>query len=440
MAQIMQHGIVQPVARARRKLRHPQHTFYLKSVPFVLQPFFIAPVLPGETLKTLLMQARVVTDPIKNPLIGWWCEFYFFYVKLRDLYERDELTQMILNPSWSPTNVTTAQGGTTASIQDFYGGGAGQINYVELCRRRVIDEYFRDEGDTYNTAGTTVVEGGETVSLAAYNHNNVLDSLRTAAAATAVDVEVEGPDANSTIQASEIAIAMRTYEMLRAGGLSTMSFEDYLTMHGIRAPATELHRPELVRYVRDWSYPTNTIDPTNGTPRSAVSWSPSERADKDRFFNEPGFLFGIHLTRPKVYLSRQQGSFTSVMNDVLSWLPALMDADPQASFKKIADVAGPLGDVTDANGYWVDIKDLLMYGEQFVNVSNAATDQNYVPSPGLSLTRVSTAYPPSLAAIQDLFVDAAGGKYKVRCDGVVNLSIASSIRDTSPRGGTGEST
>lgn len=434
------HQIVQPLPRQQRKMRHPQHTFHLRTVPFVIQPCLIAPVLPGETLKSLLMQARVVTDPIKNPLIGWWCEFYFFYVKLRDLYERDELSQMVLNPSWSPTNVTTAQGGTTAKGEDYYAGGTGNINYVELCLRRVVDEYFRDEGMDYSTAGTTVVDGGFTHKLAAYNHNNVLDSLRTAAATTAVDVEVEGADANTTIQASEIAVAMRTYEMLRAGGLSSMTFEDYLTMHGIRAPQTELHRPELIRYVRDWSYPTNTIDPTNGTPRSAVSWSPSERADKDRFFNEPGFVFGVHVVRPKVYLRQQIGTFSSVMNNVLSWLPALMDADPQASFKNVLDNAGPLGDVADTGGYWVDIKDLLMYGEQFANFSLAATDANAVPSPATSLTRVSAQYPPSLAAIQELFVDAAGGKYYSRCDGVVNFSIASSIRDTSPRGGTGEST
>ena len=71
--------------RVGRKLRSPIHRFHLRHYPFQLQPFMLAPVIPGETMKNLLLQARVVTDPIKNGLIGWWQEYYFFYVKHRDL-------------------------------------------------------------------------------------------------------------------------------------------------------------------------------------------------------------------------------------------------------------------------------------------------------------------------------------------------------------------
>ena len=72
------------LAQQRRVTRRPQHTFQLRHRPWEIQPFMLAPVLPGETMQNLLLQARVVTDPIKNPLIGWWCEHYVFYVKHRD--------------------------------------------------------------------------------------------------------------------------------------------------------------------------------------------------------------------------------------------------------------------------------------------------------------------------------------------------------------------
>ena len=88
--------LVQETARQTRTMRSPKHTFNLVTRPWQIQPFMIAPVLPGETLKSLTMQARVVTDPVKSKLVGWWHETYFFYVKHRDLTFRDQMIAMHL--------------------------------------------------------------------------------------------------------------------------------------------------------------------------------------------------------------------------------------------------------------------------------------------------------------------------------------------------------
>ena len=96
------------VPRVGRKLRTPNHPFQLTHCPFAIQPFFIAPVLAGETMKNLLMQARVVTDPIKNGLVGWWIEYYFFYVKLTDLDERDTIMAALVDPTTSMSSLNTA--------------------------------------------------------------------------------------------------------------------------------------------------------------------------------------------------------------------------------------------------------------------------------------------------------------------------------------------
>lgn len=381
----------------QRTMRNPVHTFHLKTPPFALQPFMIAPVLPGETMKNLMLKARVVSDPIVNPLIGWWKEYYFFYVKHRDLYNRDDLINMVLDPAWDVSPVTTDLG-TTADVGMYYGGGAGMIHWSKACFRRVVDCYFRDEGQTY--ADNTIAFAGDigTRAIGSFVGNSWLDSAVQAAELTALDVDVDSADANTTVQASEVVTALRRYEQLLDSGLVQMSYEDYLRTYGIRPKPEELHIPELIRYSRSWTYPTNTIDPTNGTPRSAVSWSIAERADKDRQFREPGFIFGVTICRPKVYFSKQVGSIVEVMNDINSWLPALLRNDRNASFKLVADAVGPIGAISDdTGGWWVDIKDALLYGDQYLNFALTATDKNLVANPNAGVTPNGKRYVQALA-------------------------------------------
>ena len=85
MAQFNNQLSIQNSPRVNRKTRSPQHTWALKQRPFVITPFLLAPVLPGETFKTGVMQARCVSDPLStsrfSSIVGWWLEHYFFYVK-----------------------------------------------------------------------------------------------------------------------------------------------------------------------------------------------------------------------------------------------------------------------------------------------------------------------------------------------------------------------
>lgn len=410
-----------PIPRMGRVMRYPQHPFQLRTRPWTINPFFVAPVLPGETMKNLLLQSRVVTQPITNPLIGWWNEYFFFYVKHRDLDEREEFESMVLDPAWDPSSVE-ASGADPATY--FYGSG---INWVQKCLERICADdcaYFRNTGEAWDVA---TIDG---LPLASITGNTVWDSLVSDTdLGDLADVDVDA-NADDTITASEVDAAMRQYQLLVAGGLTDMTYNDYLRTYGVRPQREEAHIPELVRFVRQWQYPSNTIDPADGSPSSAVSWTIAERADKDRFFKEPGFLFGVTVTRPKVYLSGQKGSVTSLMGDVYSWLPAVLADDPRTSFKQAADgaAAGPLGDVTDAGGYWFDVKDLLLYGEQYVNFSVATAGANMValPTAGLQKRYVSEA------DTDGFFVsgDSAGG---VRQDGIVHLTIAGRQQDTSIR-------
>ena len=90
---------IQEIAKSHRIPRRPAHPFFVRHRPFQIQPFMIAPVLPGETLKAANLQVRAVTDPLKNRLTGWWLEHYLFYVPHQALTDVTTLEAMMLDPS-----------------------------------------------------------------------------------------------------------------------------------------------------------------------------------------------------------------------------------------------------------------------------------------------------------------------------------------------------
>ena len=394
-----------------RVARRPSHTFQLRQRPWVIQPFFIAPVLPGETMQKLTFQARVVTDPLKNRLLGWWAEYYFFYVKHRDLKEPLFETMMLdLDADLSSLEVA-------AKVATYHASTG--LDWVQLCLDRVVEEYFRDQDDA-------TAHNVDNMPLASINQANWLDSAQEASDVTALDVVVDDNEGTTDVTASQLDARMRAWEFARLNGLTDMDYEDYLATFGIKTDKVEEHVPELIRYIRKWQYPSNTIDPTDGSAASAVSWAIADEAAKKRFFREPGFLFGVCVMRPKVYLGKQAGSATQLLQDALSWLPRVMSDDPMTSAVNIPD-ATILGDVTDATGTWVDIKDLFLYGEQFINFALTATDAGLVALPTAGLEK---KYPAS-TDLDAMFAGAAPANL-IHSDGIVNLDIVGSLVDTTP--------
>lgn len=397
---------------ARRVARRPSYPFNIRSRPYQVVPFLLAPVLPGETLKNGMLQSRVVTDPVKSPFVGWHKEYYFFYCRLRDLAGAADFEEMMLDPKKDMSAYNSA-----ASVPYFHNGG---INWRKLALDKVIEHYFRIPDDPDLAAA---IDG---LPAASVDHQDVLDSaIRDADFVTPDDVNLDVNN-DGEITASEADKAMRMWEMARAMNLTAMDFDDYLRTFGIRIPPAESDKPELLRFIREWQYPTNTINPANGSPTTAVSWAIRDRIDKDRFFKEPGFILGVTVSRPKVYLGNHVGSFTSVMNDAFSWLPAIMRDDPYTSLRKLATTGSPLAGQTGE--YWVDLKDLFLYGEQFVNHSDTFVTKVPLPTPSLQKRYLTWAQ------LQPLFVDGAvGGTAQwIKEDGILNLHIEGALRDTTP--------
>lgn len=404
----------------QRRNRYPQHPFYVRHQAFEIQPFLLAPVLPGETMKNALFQSRAVTDPILDPLVGWWLEFYFFYVKHRDLVSADnnnlavDLQEMMLD-------VNKSMAAHDAAADNAYNhSNASKPNYVKHALIRVVEEYFRDEGEAWNDS----VNADSGLPVASIGTQSALQSAMAASEVTSADVAITvGVD--DQITASEIEAAQREYEFMRLQGITNMSYEDYLASYGIRTRQAEEHRPELLRFVREWTYPTNTIDPTNGTPRSACSWAITERISKPRLFREPGWILGLTVARPKVYLNRLRGLVAHEMDDAFSWLPAALMGEKSHSLKTFAAGTGPVPSATV--DYVIDMRDLFLYGEQFINLDQATVTMPQVNLPTAAFG--TTRYPPE-AQLDALFVAAANNK--VKQDGIVSLTIAGMQADLTP--------
>ena len=386
---------LRPVEKTGRVMRRPQHKFRVDHKPWELQAICLAPVLPGETLKNALLQARVVSDPLVAPLVGWWIEYYFFYVKHRQLASSADFVDMMLDPT-----ATLAAG--AASAPDYYNGKG--FNWLNEITDVVVREWFREEGES---ATAPVVRTGR--PAVRINVDGLHESLRD----TTTFPAGGNPSGITTMEALEQA--QHAYEYLRNMNLTQMTYEDFLRTYGVSVPAADdREKPELLRYVREWSYPTNTVEPTTGVPSSAMSWAIAQRMDKDRFFQEPGFIVGYSVARPKVYLSRQDSAASAVLDRAFRWLPALLADDPSSSLAEFANNAGPYA--TSTNGYWVDVRDLFVHGDQFVNCLSSFYQANGVALPTAALeTKYATE-----AMADALF--SGSGKY-VHQDGNVAIHV-----------------
>lgn len=443
-----------PMQKYNRVMRRPQHRFHLRTRPFVIQPFLTAPVLAGETLRNLLMQSRVVTDPVRSPLIGWWKEYYFFYCKLSQIQATTELTDMLID--WNKDMSSFADSGVKWTTYNCDTG----VKYTEMCRDKVVSKYFRDEGlgETHSTAAGLVANGtpAENVPLcwvgfedwtqSLYQNDKYLDGTGDDVGESWANIMAGTVDTSDAGQSDDpvtfagklrpdtISDLMWKWEVAKLQNLTKMTFEDYLRQEGIDVPSTlDIDRPELIRYVKQWQYPSNTIDPADGSPVSAVSWVFQERADKDRFFVEPGFIFGVTVCRPKVYKREQDGGAVGLLKSAATWLPQSLRHNPDSSWVVVASSDGPYLGLGE-NYRW-DSRDLFLYGDQFLNFDpSSITDVSAIDAiPGAAQDPGFANRYPDLVDLKALFVDESNDVLtRVREDGVVALNIAGRVEETSP--------
>lgn len=403
--------LLAPAPKTERVNRYPKHTFNILNIPFHIQPMMIAPVLPGETLSNMYFEARCVTDPIKSPIIGWKKEYYFFYVRITDLLS-DAIRDMFVDPANVDLTATMGRGAYSRNLYSAKGG----MDYVQKCLERVTVEYFRDEDETWNK-----YTGWDGLPMCQIRDTYWMDSL------TDKDLMPQGANISAATTAGDLDRLLDAFEQLRALGVANMTYEDFLRSYGIAVPSKDENKPELLARFSDFQYPSNTVDPTTGSPSSAVSWVFKNGARDPKLFKEPGFIFGVSITRPKVYFGGLAGNAASFMSRAWDWMPSYLAAMPETSLKRFAKDTGPLGlRVADTDDYWLDMRDVLLYGDQWFSAKSVSEDNfhdgafNLLGLPDVNLNVKN----PSLEMSKVFFKVNNAESHYVREDGVVSLTIA----------------
>lgn len=456
--------LVSAAGSVGRRNRNPRNNFAVAGRPWSITPFFVAPVLAGETMKSLLYQGTTRIEGVASNQSGWWHEVYFFYVKHRDMKEREKITDIhVLNK-------------TDPSLRSFFDRQffhADGVSWARMAYTRVVEEYFRDEGEAWDVS---VDDLG--YARAKLNRDNWLDSAVKPAPVEEEQDLLPGDKVEESMHENYgVPVGFETHYdtwmQMRRARLVEVDFEDYLKAHGIRVPKDETnpHRPELLRYVQDWQTPRPWQVGQTGQTTASVQWVQQERADKDRFFSEPGVIIGVQVTRPKFMYRNIKGSALGLLDDAFAWLPAVLRDNPETSLKVIegTELSRMFGSSVEENapaGVWFDVRDLFLYGEDFTNLGlegfpslesvslavglpDASFNRRYATDDDLlglfapvvplipgSGDEVSYGDPNYVEEVLPLIGPSWGNRCTIS-EGVVSLTISSRIADTSGYGGQG---
>lgn len=436
MALTVTQSPVKRIKAAGRRQRRPKHTFNVRHLPYVIQPFMIAPVRPGETLVDLKGALSAYSAPLASRNLGGWLEHVFFYVPITAMPARTAIMNEFVDDSQALTSLTTA-----ANEQYYYKGVTGSANWVDQCMQAVVSEYFRgdtEDGEREAWNLHVVSQDGTNMPIAAIATDGMLDSLMLA---SDLPADSAAPTEDAYVGTLDgLDAQRRQYDRLRLMGFRELTFEEWLTTQGVNVPQqtevfTQEAKPELLRMHRQFVMPANAIDPLTGDAASALVWKKEISADKDYLFKVPGFILGVTIARFKTYHGRQYSNASSAIFEAMGFLPKIeefREGDSHALGMRVlsAEQTGPWGsgtaDATSPSGDYVyDLLDLYFRGDQFVN-ELTATDAGIIALPTAAL---QTRY-PTKAMIQALFSSAVADKDNfIFQDGRIDLTIMTDLRD-----------
>lgn len=387
--------------------RYPKHTFFVNGFPFVIRPFFSARVLPGETLQNMYFESRCVQRALPSPIIGWKQQFFFFFVRATDL-ALDEFKAMFVDPANTSLITSTTLEDATGNASTYCAPGG--IDWTQRALEKITEHYFRDEGEAWNS-NTHTASG---LPLAQIRENTWMDTLMDK------DDMPEGAAISGATDAGDLDRLMDAFEQLRALGIANMTYEDWLRSQGIAIPNKDENKPELLELWSEFTYPVNTIEPTTGVPTSAASWVWKKSTNKPKFFKEPGFVIGLTILRPKIYFNALKGSLHGFADRAWDWMPNYMRHMPESTLKNFLVDTGPIDAAVTTDGYFVDMRDDLLHGDQFLDVWSGSTD---AAKHRLALPDATFNYKyPTTAMVEDFCkVDTTSIPYS--CDGFVSLNI-----------------
>jgi len=414
-------SIVQPGETRTRVSRSPNFPLAGTMKPYGLYPAMITPVLPGETLTEFEIKRRVLSMPVRHPLVGAWLETWLCYIKLTDI--DTELAQMFVSNSMP----TTGYVAPTTNKRTFT--KSGQIDWVGMCLRAVWDAYFADadeQGEAPPMIDGVPMRGRKNVDWA---HNLMF----TPAGITPEELP------------SNVEGQLTGMQIMAMAGMTELTYEKYLQQYSVtpRETAALKGKPEIIRYIPSWTTPSNAVDAATGAPSSAWAFSDGFRADKAHRFAEPGFLMVVQSVAPKMWSDAFDASRVGEMWGFADWFPSYNLTDPAAGIIEI-DADNPAfvaGFGAAAQKVLVDHRDLLSRGEAFVNhgwddgpyrLPRITTQRTAAGAASLQTLRGKY---PSLDDVNQLFTESSQAvpNDKRRClyyEGIAQLTIRGHVKDT----------
>lgn len=221
--------------------------------------------------------------------------------------------------------------------------------------------------------------------------------------------------------------------------MTELSYESYLEQYGVQSTRLGIGEPELLRFTRSWTKPVNHVDPLTGIPSSAWVWNDAMKLEKDKRFEEPGFILQLACVRPKMYMAGQEFSMVSNLWGFSDWYPAYNLTDPTAGIKRIGtDDLVFKSDLNAAEGevqMLYDHRDLLSHGEQFIN--DPATYYSLPMSNGWSTVAAAANADVRGEYCLDtdgdaLFLETPANREVCLYEGITGLTIAGHVQDTTP--------
>ncbi|MBW7909588.1 MAG: hypothetical protein H3C50_11855, partial [Kiritimatiellae bacterium] len=231
------------------------------------------------------------------------------------------------------------------------------------------------------------------------------------------------------LYANDLSTMMGHWAAMRDAGLTEMDYQDFMKTYGSNVREDEespnLHRAEDLWSIREFTYPSNTVEGTTGVPAVATGWRVQKSGGKRVFCDEPGFIFGVTYARPKVYMKNLRGSLAGAMADIKSWLPAMLHDQVDLGHVKFAHQEGPMpAGFTGDDDYWLDLRDLFLYGDQFVN--HDGTNGPFVNLPAADATRRYVAQ----GELRSFFATSFSENGVFETDGIASLAIKGRQKNT----------
>lgn len=398
----------------QRNARRPRHDWFVRFKPHQYQPVFCVPVGAGDSLKKLRFEARVLTDPLIGQVSGWWAELFVFYVRMSTLDEADAARRLVTTRDDNLDGLITA----AQSPNWTFHSGDGP-DWLFMASKPILRTYFRRDDEDWNAV---TIDGVPSVAV----HGKTWMDALVPTASISGDLETS----------DDYEARWEAYQDMRKQGLPDLSFPEFLRSQGIAVPdqldepVEQFRRPELIRFVRQFTYPANTINPSSaGQQVSAASWVLAERLDRPIFCDEPGFLVGVQVVRPKWYRTGQTGHASAYLRDARSWIPQeLLDAPQESLLTYVSDTPGTnpvAGGSLDVDyDYTVDANGIFVLGDTFMRDTTGFAPELALPATGDS--DLNCIY-PDLTSVNALFAvqpdNGGDGLRSVMSDGTCTLTL-----------------